>query len=88
MVNVKNKSNGKKSSFTDAQWDNVKKDPKWSGVFEVINIEKPEVINEIPEIPKKDKPESDEKKTEKPEPKTTEPKPKTPKTQTTGESKK
>lgn len=36
MVRVKNNSTGIESTFTDAEWENVKNNPMWKDVFSVV----------------------------------------------------
>ena len=48
MVTVKNRANGVKSTFTDAEWARISKDPQYSGVF--IEVKEPRVPKEVKDL--------------------------------------
>ena len=51
MVKVKNRSNGVQSTFTDAEWARISKDPQYSGVF--IEVKEPRVPKEVRDLQNK-----------------------------------
>ena len=51
MVKVKNRSNGVQSTFTDAEWARISKDPHYSGVF--IEVKEPRVPKEVKDLQNK-----------------------------------
>lgn len=51
MVKVKNRSNGVQSTFTDAEWARISKDPQYSGVF--IEVKEPRVPKEVKDLQNK-----------------------------------
>ena len=51
MVKVKNRSNGKQSTFTDAEWARISKDPQWAGVF--IEVKEARVPKEVRDLQNK-----------------------------------
>ena len=51
MVKVKNRSNGKQSKFTDAEWARISKDPQWAGVF--IEVKEARVPKEVRDLQNK-----------------------------------
>lgn len=47
-IKVKNRKSGVVSEFTTEQWEKIKTDPNWSGVF--VEIPAPKVPDEVKEL--------------------------------------
>ena len=47
-IKVKNRKTGVVSEFTPEQWEKIKADPNWSGVF--VEIPSPRVPDEVKEL--------------------------------------